>query len=59
VAARGCQLCGGTSSDDLDYDGRGTGTDRLGGTVHILGVNYYFHDSTACVVVDGKIVVAM
>jgi carbamoyltransferase len=29
------------------------------GRVNILGLNYYFHDSTACVVVDGKIVVAI
>jgi carbamoyltransferase len=27
--------------------------------VNILGLNYYFHDSTACIVVDGRIVVAI
>ena len=27
--------------------------------MNILGLNYYFHDSTACVVVDGRIVVAI
>lgn len=25
----------------------------------ILGINYYFHDSSACIMVDGKIVVAL
>lgn len=25
----------------------------------ILGLNYYFHDSTACIVVDGKLVAAI
>ncbi|TRZ42526.1 carbamoyltransferase [Robertkochia solimangrovi] len=25
----------------------------------ILGLNYYFHDSTACIVVDGKLIAAM
>ncbi|MEK6153495.1 carbamoyltransferase C-terminal domain-containing protein [Flavobacteriaceae bacterium 3-367] len=25
----------------------------------ILGINYYFHDSTACIVIDGKLVAAM
>jgi carbamoyltransferase len=27
--------------------------------VNILGLNYYFHDSTACLVIDGKIAVAI
>lgn len=27
--------------------------------MNILGLNYYFHDSTACLVVDGKLVVAI
>ncbi len=27
--------------------------------MNILGLNYYFHDSTACLVVDGKIAVAI
>ena len=27
--------------------------------MNILGLNYYFHDSTACVVMDGKLVVAI
>jgi carbamoyltransferase len=27
--------------------------------LNILGLNYYFHDSTACLVVDGKIAVAI
>ena len=25
----------------------------------ILGLNYYFHDSTACIVVDGKLIAAI
>lgn len=25
----------------------------------ILGLNYYFHDSTACIVIDGKLIVAI
>ena len=27
--------------------------------MNILGINYFFHDSTACVVVDGKLIVAI
>jgi carbamoyltransferase len=30
-----------------------------GGCVNILGINYYFHDSTACIVADGPIVAAI
>lgn len=25
----------------------------------ILGLNYYYHDSTACIVIDGKLVAAI
>ena len=25
----------------------------------ILGLNYYYHDSTACIVVDGKLIAAI
>ena len=28
-------------------------------SLNILGLNYSFHDTTACIVVDGKIVVAI
>src|SRR5665647_3394763 len=37
-----------------------TSIDATGGReVNILGLNYYFHDSTACVVMDGKLMVAI
>ncbi|VGO21299.1 carbamoyltransferase family protein [Pontiella sulfatireligans] len=29
------------------------------GQMNILGINYFYHDSTACIVVDGKLVVAI
>ena len=32
---------------------------KLKNHVNILGLNYYYHDSTACVVKDGKLVVAL
>ena len=27
--------------------------------MNILGINYFFHDSTACIVSDGKLIIAI
>jgi carbamoyltransferase len=35
------------------------GHESGGGLMNILGINYYFHDSAACIIADGQVIVAI